>query len=170
MVVVIIGLLAGFAVPRLDTAGMRSDAAARQVRGALQLAQRTAVMRQFDVIVSVDVANGGVRVTEDRNNNSQVDAGERTTWHHLEDGQRFRAPPTPLDGSTASAVNLSLPRTVGGLPSVIFRRNGAASSSMEIYLAGRDSTASSRAVTVTQATGRTEWLRYSESEWKKGGA
>lgn len=170
MVVVIIGLLAGFAAPRINSGGMRADAAARQMRGALQVAQRTAVTRQFDVIVGVDAAGGGLRVTEDRNNNAQVDAGERTTWHRLDGRSRFAAPPSPLPGSVATTANLSRPRTIGGLPSVIFRRNGAASSALELYLAGSDPSTTVRAVSVVQATGRTEWHRHTGAGWKKVGA
>jgi prepilin-type N-terminal cleavage/methylation domain-containing protein len=172
MVVVVIGIATAMALPRLNTSGMRVDAAVRDVRGTLQVAQRTAVMRQFDVIVSVDVANAALRVVEDRNNNAAIDADERTRWVRLEPGNRFTVPPagvTPANGAL-SAVRLSQPRTIDGLPSIIFRRHGAASSNAEIFVqgvGGRDS--DFRAVTVVQATGRAEWYRR-DGAWKKVGA
>lgn len=172
IVVVIIGIVAATAVPRLDTSGMRADAAARGVRGAIQVAQRTAVMRQFDVILSIDVANRAVRVVEDRNNNAAVDDGERTTWVRLDEATRFATPPAPVGvaGGDPGAVMLSQPRTIGGLPSIIFRRNGAASSDAEIFLQGATGRGESlRAITVVRATGRAEWYRR-DGSWKKVGS
>jgi len=172
MVVAVIGIVTAMAVPRLNTGGMRADAAVRDVRGAIQVAHRTAVMRQFDVIVSVDAANDALRVVEDRNNNASIDAGERVRWVHLEAGNTFETPPAGVAaaGGALSAMRLSQPRTIGGLPSVIFRRHGAASSDAEIFIRGPGQTDTDfRAVTVVQATGRAEWYRR-DGSWKKVGA
>jgi prepilin-type N-terminal cleavage/methylation domain-containing protein len=172
MVVVIIGIVTASALPRLNTSGMRVDAAARDVRGTIQVAQRTAVMRQYDVIVSIDAPNNALRVVEDRNNNASIDNGERVRWVHLEPGNVFDTPPAGVNaaGGALSSMRLSQPRTIGGLPSIIFRRHGAASSDAEIFIqgsGGRDT--DFRAVTVVQATGRAEWYRRNGS-WKKVGS
>jgi hypothetical protein len=55
------------------------------------------------------------------------------------------------------------------MPSITFRRNGAASSDVEVYLALGDVGNGSRSVNVAQATGRPAWYRWSGSAWTKGG-
>lgn len=168
MVLTIIGIMAAVALPRLNTRGFHADAAARGVRGTLQVAQRTAVARQFDVIVSFDVGRRAVRVVEDRNTNASIDGGERVRWMALDNGPAFVTPPAALPGFSGSgAIDISRLRTIGGLPSVIFRRNGAASSELAIYLAGTPGdSASLRAISMEQATGRTRWFRYLDHSWR----
>ena len=109
-------------------------------------------------------------MVEDLNNNSQLDAGERTSWYHLDAGQKFIGAPAALPGGGTSRVSLSLPRTVDGMPSIIFRRDGAASSDLQAYLSGPAGTTTARAISVVRATGRTEWFRYDGAGWKQGGA
>ena len=168
MVLAIFGVMAALAIPRLNTRGFHADAAARSVRGTLQVAQRTAVARQYDVIVSFDVATSAMRVTEDRNTNGNIDGGERTSWHTLDGGPAFVTPRSALAGfSGDGAIVIPRVRTIGGLPSVIFRRNGAASSELAVYMAGlAGDTTSLRAITMEQATGRTRWFRYLDGAWK----
>ncbi|HEY0969467.1 MAG TPA: GspH/FimT family pseudopilin [Gemmatimonadales bacterium] len=168
MVVALIGIVAAMAIPRMNTSAMHADAAARNIRGAIQVAQRTAVMRQYDVIVSIDADAGALRVVEDRNDNSAVDVGERTTWIRLDNGVAFATPPAPVGLATGpkGAVMLSQPRNIDGLPSVIFRRNGAASSDAELFIRGpRGRDADFRAVTITRATGRADWFRRGD-HWR----
>ncbi len=168
LVMTIIGIVAAFAMPRWNTAAMHADAAARLVRGTLQVAQRTAVARQYDVIVGFDATRGLVRVTHDRNNNGAIDTGEPTASRSVENRVVLRAGPAALPGMTGTAaVTLSRPRTIGGLPSVIFRRNGAASSDVAVFLrASATDAANVRAVGVEQATGRTEWFKYLGGAWR----
>jgi hypothetical protein len=59
-------------------------------------------------------------------------------------------------------------RTLDGMPSVIFRRNGAASTDVDVYVAAARGS-DYRAVSVVQATGRTDWFRYVNSAWKPAG-
>jgi prepilin-type N-terminal cleavage/methylation domain-containing protein len=169
IVLALIGILAGFALPRINFGQFQADAGARLVRITLQGAQRMAITRQYDVVVSFDTANGRLRVLEDRNDNEQVDPGERATWHPLEDGVHFAVPPAPADGTPATApvVGSNL-RSVDGMPSVIFRRDGAASSTVTAYLTAKQANPNDfRAVRVVQSTGRTEWLRYLDGRWKR---
>src|SRR6185312_9450554 len=76
IVLAIIGIIAAFAYPKVNFTQFRVDAAARTVRVALQNAERLAVTRQYDVVVSFDTTNRRIRVLEDNNNNATVDAGE----------------------------------------------------------------------------------------------
>ncbi|HEU4631938.1 MAG TPA: type II secretion system protein [Gemmatimonadaceae bacterium] len=166
-VLVIIGIMAAVAVPRLNARGYHADAAAREVRGVLQVAQRTAVARQFDVIVSFDVAGRSMRIVEDRNTNGAIDADERVRWQVLDAGPSFATPPAALPGFSGNgAVVIPRARTVAGLPSVIFRRNGAASSELAVYVAGAAGDAATlRAIAMDQATGRTRWYRWRDDAW-----
>jgi len=169
LVVTIMAIVAGIAIPRLDFIRYRSDAAARGVIGQLQAAQRLAVTRQYDVLVSFDVANRRVRVLEDVNNNGRADAGERAQWRSLQEQTLFSAPTTPVSMSGGAVVGRDL-RTIDGMPTITFRRDGSASGDAEIYLTSpRLRPSDQRAVLVTESTGRAEWMRYNGSGWIRGG-
>ncbi len=168
-VLAIIGILAMVAYPRINVVAMNQDAAARQVRTTIQKAQRLAVTRQFDVVVSFDTANATVRVLEDANNNAVADATETRYWYPIETGARFRVPPAGVSGPTTTSVEGPSLTTVDGFPSVIFRRDGSASSEMAIYMISpRAESADWRAVTVTSSTGRADWWKYLGT-WKRAG-
>ena len=102
VVVFIIGVLCTMAIPRINIPQFQVDAAARLTRLTLQGAQRLAVARQYDVVVSIDQANNRLRVLEDANNNDAVDANERVTYKSLEDGISFHLPPTGVNGSVGN--------------------------------------------------------------------
>ncbi len=170
MVLSMVAIIARMAIPRVNYDRYRADTAARVTRTVLQQAQRTAILRQIDVIVSFNVAGRGMVVVEDANNNDRADAGERTWFRPLEDGGRFATPAGGVSGTVASAVTGDNLITIDGLPSVIFRRDGAASSTLEAYItAGRGRTEEFRAVLLTRATGRTEAWRRGTAAWRKEG-
>ena len=169
MVVAIIGIIATLAFPKVNFTQYQVDAGARLIRINLQNAQRLAVARQYDVIVSFDVAKNSMRIVEDGNDNGAVDAGERVSWRSLEDNVHFAVPITGLNGVAGSPVIGSNLKTIDGMPSVIFRRDGAASSDVEIYLTSKRAKSNDyRAVQVVQATGRSDWFKYISSKWKQG--
>jgi prepilin-type N-terminal cleavage/methylation domain-containing protein len=85
MVMIILGVVAAMAVPRIDMNASRADAAARAVRGVLQIAQRSAITRQSNVVVTFDSTNRRMTVLEDINDNGATDAGERMTSKPLEE-------------------------------------------------------------------------------------
>jgi hypothetical protein len=165
----IVGIFATLAYPRVNFTQFQVDSGARTVRVALQNAERLAVTRQYDVVVSFDVTNKRLRILEDGNNNDVVDNGERVTYAALEDGVHFKTPPAGLSGPVSSAVNGSNLKTVDGMPTIVFRRDGAASSDLEVYLASSKELANDwRAIQVVQSTGRTDWYRYLNNLWKAG--
>jgi len=169
IVCAIVGIFATIAYPRVNFTQFQVDSGARTIRVALQNAERLAVTRQYDVVVSFDVNRKRVRVLEDGNNNDVVDNGERVTYAALEDGVHFKVPPAGLSGPVASAVVGSNLKTVDGMPTIIFRRDGAASSDLEVYLASSKELANDwRAIQVVQSTGRTDWFRYLSGLWKAG--
>jgi prepilin-type N-terminal cleavage/methylation domain-containing protein len=171
VVIILIGIVAGWAVSRVDLAKFRADAAGRVVRGTLQQAQRLAILRQYDVSVSFDTAAQRLRVHEDVNNNGVMDPGERVRWHSIEEGVRFAGPPLGVAGAAVGALAGANIKLVADLPALVFRRDGSASSDAEVYVVGAANRPTSfRAVTVIQSTGRVDWYRYRDNGWAKGGA
>ena len=169
IVVTMIAILAGFAIPRIDFVKGRSDAAARLVRGQLQTAQRLAIQRQYNILVSFDVARNRVRIVEDANNNGAAESTERTLWRSLEEQARFATPPSGIavGGSAVAGPDI---RTLDGMPTITFRRDGSASGDAEIYITSPRSLGKDfRGVVVTESTGRAEWFRYDGSSWKRVG-
>ena len=163
VVVTLIGLTAAWVVPRLDRPALDADAAARQLRATLQTAQRLAITQQSVVVVGIDSARGALRLLEDRDADLATDAGERVRVVALDPpAVRLAAPPARVDGSAAAGAVVALTRhTIDGLPSVVFRRDGSASESPELYLRlDRRGGTEWRAVVVRGATGRVEgWTR-----------
>jgi prepilin-type N-terminal cleavage/methylation domain-containing protein len=164
----IIAILVMFALPKVNFTQLQVDAGARLVRITLQNAQRLAVTRQYDVVVSFDTVTKRIRVLEDKNNNATVDSDERVTWRALEDSVRFAVPPSGMDGAAAGApVNGTNLKSVDGMPSVIFRRDGAASTDVDVYVTSRRAKADDyRGIRVVQSTGRTEWRKYVGGQWR----
>ena len=168
IVLAIIGIIAAFAYPKVNFTQFRVDAAARTVRAALQNAERLAVTRQYDVVVSFDTTNRRIRILEDNNNNATVDAGEHVTFAQLEDSVHFAVPPAGVSGSASSAINGSSIRTVDNMPTLIFHRDGAANSDADIYITSRRALDDDfRCVRVIQSTGRTLWWRYLNGAWEQ---
>ncbi len=169
VVLSILAIVTAFAWPHVNSTQWRMDAAVRLTRMTLQNAQRLAITRQFDVIVGFDLTNNRLRVLEDNNNNQTADAGERVVYRVLEDGAVFQAPSVAVGCASPAAVCGTALRTVDGLQSVIFRRNGAASTDVEVYLnSTRGGADDGRGVTVIQSTGRTDWYKYIGGAWKQG--
>ena len=162
IVLVIMGVIAGMAIPRLRPSGYRADAAAQQIRSVVQTAQRTSLTRQYDVIVSVDTAKFGLRIAEDVNNDGIIEPGEWKFWRTEGDFNRFAAPPLGVNGVVNTSVVGSTLKTVDGYPSITFHRDGSASSDAEIYVSssykGRTDW---RAITISRSTSRTELYRLS---------
>jgi prepilin-type N-terminal cleavage/methylation domain-containing protein len=167
LVFVLVGILAGLAIPIVNAPGFRADAEARNTRTVLEMAQRLAITHQYDVVVSFDTIHMQIRVLEDTNNNNVADAGERVTWHAFEYGMKFATPPAGLNGTTAtSSITGRNLISLSGMPSIVFLRSGSASTDAQIYLTSpRSYTNDYRGITVTQSTGRTTYSRYLHSIW-----
>lgn len=161
IVVVVLGILGGVAVPRLDWARWEADAAARTIRVTLQNAQRLAVTQQATVVVGFDLTKMRMRVLEDVNGSLAKDGSERVRWVPLDERVQFATPGTAVPGFAAGGplVNVG-PRTVDGYPSMVFRRDGSASATSAIYVRSqRQQKTAFRAIIVRQSTGRVEWWR-----------
>ena len=164
---VLVSIMMGVAFIKLDPRRNQSDAGAQVVRTVMEQAMRNSVQRQYNIMVSFDLANGRLRYVEDINNNNVVDAGEREIWKPLENQMRFRSPPALVSGSyTLSAIVGGNLRTVNGMPTVIARRSGALSTDLQIFITSiRGASTDYRAIVVAQPTGRVEMYTYGGSAW-----
>jgi prepilin-type N-terminal cleavage/methylation domain-containing protein len=168
IVVVLLSLVSALALPKINFAQYRTDDSVRLVRTTLQNAQRLAITRQYDVIVSFDTVNQRMRVIQDLNNNYQLDAGEIANWVPLDGGVQFATPSAGVNGVVSHSIVGPNVINVNNLPSVVFLRSGSASTSLEVYLMSNNANGSAwRAVQVTQSTGRTVWYRWLASIWNR---
>ncbi|HST07335.1 MAG TPA: prepilin-type N-terminal cleavage/methylation domain-containing protein [Gemmatimonadaceae bacterium] len=172
VVVFIISILAAIALPKINLHQFRVEAGVRLVQGALMQGERYAVQRQHDVVVSFDVPGNRVITIDDLNNNGAADAGERTTIRGLEDGVRFLTPPAAIPGGTVAAVaGTQVKVLANGYPSIIFHRDGAASTDLQVYITSTRTNAKDfKGLNVTQSTGHVDYYSYSTGTWKRGGA
>jgi prepilin-type N-terminal cleavage/methylation domain-containing protein len=168
MVMVLISIMASWAIPKMSLARFRADAAGRLARTLIQSSQRNAITRQSDVIVSFDLVNNSFRMVQDYNNNDTLNSGDKVDFRSLEEGAHFSKPGFAGPNGTvpASALVGNNLRTVSGLPGFIFRRDGSGTSYVEIYTTTRDNVATEfRAVTLTGATGKTDLWKYNGTIW-----
>jgi hypothetical protein len=161
------------AVPRLDFSRYRIDAAAQNVRSVLMQAQRTALIRQYDVTVSIDTAAQALRTAEDVNNDGVIQPNEHKRTYSLNDGMIFLVPPKGLDTTVTKPLIGPHLGSLGGLPTVTFHRDGATTTDLQLYIgtpAGSDP--AYRAIRLDHATGRTDWYRYNTAagKWLLGGS
>lgn len=172
IVIVMMGVITALAIPHLDLQRYRTDAAVQTLRTVLMQAQRTALYRQYNVVISIDTAANCLRWAEDANNDGTIQPSEHKRAYPLNDGVKFAVPPAGVFGSvTASVVGAHL-GTLNGLPTVTFHRDGAATSDLQLYVKGpADPNTTYRAVVLTLGTGRTDWYQYNSQAktWVLGG-
>jgi hypothetical protein len=171
MVMVIIGLVVGIAIPRTGHSSYLANSGARVLATTLAYAQRQAISQQADIRVAFDVANNQIRIHEDRDNDNVIDVGERVGFTSLPEGVVFgrgAAVPRALGPGPVTFT-----QTQGLLPVLVFRRDGSASENGAIYVStlqglriGRSF--DTRAVEVARATGRVSWFSYGTGSWKEG--
>lgn len=164
VILTILGLVAGMMVPQLHMGQRQADSEMRALASTVMSAQRRAVARQTNVVVSFDVNERYVRALVDEDGDESADPGEhvRTTplGEHVVFG-RGSAPTHPLGSGP-----VTFSKTVDGMPSVVFHRNGAASAEGGVYLTTEmavnqgDRPEDTRLLWITRATGRVSWLRY----------
>lgn len=170
IVLLVAGLLMAMAMPRVDVEHYRADAAVQALRAMLQQARRTSLLRQYDVYVVFDTAAREITIAEDANDDGVIQPSEHVHRQPLPEGAVFFVPPTGIDSVVASALEGSSLRPISGLPSIVFHRDGAASTDLDLYIATpphprRDY----RAVRLFRPTGRTEWYRFDGKRWQRGG-
>ena len=174
LVVAIMGILAVIALPRIDLYRIQANSAVQIMGTTMVAAQREALTKQHDIILTFDVPNRRMRIIWDANSNSTVDAAERSRSVPLDDRIRFGLGGAPARAFGTAPVNFT--RTINGLPALIFHRNGSASGVGGFYVTSSravlDGTTKwnrdTRAVEIVRATGRTEWFKYDGTAWIRG--
>jgi prepilin-type N-terminal cleavage/methylation domain-containing protein len=173
VVVVIAGMMITLAIPRVDTTKWKADAIAQIVRTTLQYAQRQAITRQHDMVVSFDTTGERIRTFWDANNDGTYANTERLTWRGLDVGILFTDP--AVHGVSGLAIHQPVSGsqigTLTGYPTITFHRDGSASTDAEIYIkVAAHGPPWYRAITVTQATGRIDWYRLNATagKWLRG--
>ena len=173
LVIVIMGILGAIALPRIDVAKFQVNSAVQAVSTTMVAAQREAITKQHDIILTFDAANRQVRLLWDANSDGAIGANERSRVITLDDRVTFGRGSAPARAFGAQPVNFD--DVINGLPALTFHRNGSASGIGGFYLTsiaaasgdpGR--TNHTRAVEIIRATGRTEWWRYNGSAWDRG--
>ena len=166
-----VGILAAIAVPSLNLGRVRANAAMRGVGSSVMAAQRQAIIRQHDVIVRINTARNVMTVHLDADDDATVDTNERIRAFPLGEGIVFGRGAAPQWADASSTVNLT--RTVDGLPSITFHRNGSASENGGFYVVSPrrsygEKGDSARYLDISRATGRVSWHHYSGTQWKRG--
>jgi prepilin-type N-terminal cleavage/methylation domain-containing protein len=173
MVVVIIGIMAKVAIPRFNINRYRADGAGRLARVLLQEAQRNAITRQSNVIVSFDPVISRFRVVQDYNNNDTINTTDLVTYRNMAEGAVFAKPSwtgaVGQDGTTpAAAINGAGLMTVSGLTTIIFRRDGSASTDLTLFVTTRANVPTEyREIVVSASTGRSDIYKFNGTTWMR---
>lgn len=172
VVLAVIGLLSVIAVPRMDISRYRINTAMQAIATQLMSAQRYAVTRQHDVMVTFDQASNGLIILDDANNSGAADAGERSRRVPLGDQISFDLGGAPTGIVGPNTINFV--KRVSGKPAVVFHRNGSASETGGFYMVSMRAINSgghpddARMIEIERATGRVSWYKYDGSTWKRG--
>jgi prepilin-type N-terminal cleavage/methylation domain-containing protein len=169
--ITVIAVITAIALPRIDVESYKVSAAVRAVTSSLTYAQRLAVSLQHDVRVSFDSANNRIRVHEDTDNDNVMDPNERVTYTPLDNGVIFGRGPAPA--FTFGGAGFNFVGRQGGLPMLVFRRDGSASESGGFYLNATKAVASNvplkaRAGEIIRSSGRIIWYSYGSGAWVRG--
>jgi prepilin-type N-terminal cleavage/methylation domain-containing protein len=172
IVVIILGMLAAFAAPRIDVTRFKVESAMQGVGITLLAVERQAITQQGNIIVMFDQPNQSMRIHEDKNGNGLQDAGERVRAVPLGEQIVFgrgAAPAMPI-----GAGPITFTKMIGGFPALVFHRDGSASEAGGFYLTSLRAVKYSggyaqdaRAILLDRATGRASWYRYGTSQWVK---
>jgi prepilin-type N-terminal cleavage/methylation domain-containing protein len=169
IVMLLIGIMAGIVAPLLRPERFQLDAALVLVASTMTAQQRNSIMRQHDIVLTLDSAGSRIRVHYDRDNDNVIDAGEPTSVVELEEGMTFGRGQTPARAMGSGTISVT--ETQGTFPSLTFRRNGSASEQAILYLTSqRARTASAftedgRAIEIERATGRVRCYSYGSGAW-----
>jgi prepilin-type N-terminal cleavage/methylation domain-containing protein len=171
MVIALIGLVAAFAIPKLNFSAYRVNGAVRGTTALIARAQRLAVTDQNNVNVLFDVANNQIKVHEDANNDNVIQNTERVRTYPLGEGVVFGIGGAPARLYTEIPVSFDK-WELNGLKEIIFRRDGSASENCGLYITTTTAQKSSRpqdarSIEVIRSTGRVEWYQYNGSSWIK---
>jgi prepilin-type N-terminal cleavage/methylation domain-containing protein len=167
VVIVLLGVLIAIALPRVRVDNTAVDTAARTLNLAVMSAQRDAVARSHNVLLTFDHTRHTAIAVWDANNNGVADAGEKTRPFLIPEAVRFMRPPG-VPTLEANEPALEEAATV-----VVLQRNGAANRTHTLYLTSARALAGgehadARALRIARATGRPTWYAWTGSAWRAG--
>jgi len=171
IVLAIIGIVVAISAPKIDFIKFRLESDMQGVGMTLLTAERQAITQQHDVVLLFDVAQGVIRIHDDKNNNRVIDAGERVRGVALGEGivfGRASAPARPMGPGPVVFTKM-----VDGFPALVFHRDGSASEAGGFYLTSTRAVRSgthvedTRAIEIERATGRASWYRYGPPAWRR---
>lgn len=176
IVIVIIGVTATIALPRINLSRIRSKAAIQTLGTTMLALQRDAIARQHNMVVIVDVAGRSLRAVFDSTNDSRINNNERVRMISVGEEIVFGKPAgVPNRAFGSNPVNFTGTELSTGLPAIILYRNGSARESGGLYLSTVKAIQGVRghenetwAMEIVRATGRAEWLRWNGSTWVRG--
>lgn len=167
---VLIGIVAGWAVVRFGFEGYRMDSNVRLLQNVIIGAQQTAIQRNAPVQVMFDANEHRIRIVVDYNANGIMDAGDSVRYRSLADGAQFQIPPATLDGEPASFLT-GPGRIDTGNPQQLAIRiepNGALSGDAVVYIGSvKGKEEYLRAMTIVGATARTGFWSFSSGSWRQ---
>ncbi len=170
LVVTIIGIVAAFAVPKIDYAKYRVDSSMRGIGTAILSAQRRAVSGQYDVIVTFTAGASAIQIHEDVNNNGAVDSDERTRGIPM--GEQVIIGRGAAPAHAVGPGPITFTKRVAGVPAVTFHRNGSASEHGGLYLTtvrarSGGNLSDNRLIEIERSTGRVSWYIYRSGSWER---
>jgi len=171
LVLSMVGILAAIALPKVFVDNVQVDTATRTFAMSLMVAQREAVSRQHNVLLVIDTNAHTISTVWDVNNNTTVDAGEKSRPFLIPERVVLGRPSTVSVLGTASA---SVPATLkaGDRPMLVLQRNGSIDRGVTLYFSTKSSMAGSpkvdaRAVVLSRATARPDWYAWTGSNWRR---
>lgn len=171
MVVFVIALMGGLALPRLRLERSQTDAAARTLGMAMLTARADAVSRGHNVLVVFDTARVQLRTVWDINNNRIADPTEKSRPFVLGERVVFgRGNGIPaFNGATEQ---LPAMRSSRGMPVIVVQRNGGLDRAGTVYFTARgglraNAIPDSRAVRLDRSTGRATVFVYASNTWRR---
>jgi prepilin-type N-terminal cleavage/methylation domain-containing protein len=164
IIVVMLGILALMAFPKLDFMRYRVNSDVRSIMMTLAYAQRLAVSLQHNVQVTIDPVNRQIRTLEDKNDDGNYTTDERIRGFALSEGVVF---------DQNGAPNLPSPAASNVLTAVTFWRDGSANTAGVIFInttrgVAKGHNKDSRALDIARSTGRATWYTFVSGSWKRG--
>jgi prepilin-type N-terminal cleavage/methylation domain-containing protein len=176
LVLTIIGIGSAVALWKLDIGEYQTLGDMQAIGSAFIAAQREAVAHQCDVILTFDTTGRVIHLIVDANDNGVQDPNEHETAYALGERVRFSQGATPAGDIGPGPITFV--QTTGGLPSVTFFRNGAASQAGGVYITSvREAetndpqyAAQTHMIEVARATGHADWWHYDgvQDVWVRG--
>lgn len=174
LAITLAGILLAVVIARVDVNRRQANSTVQMLSTTMVAAQHEALTKQHDVLLTFDQLNRRVWVIWDLNSSGTADPGERTRMVNLDTRITFGLGGAPARAFGIQPINFN--RTIGGLPALIFHRNGAASGVRGFYITTSRAIAAAakgspeyaddtRAIEIVRRTGRSEWFRYSSPNW-----